>query len=222
MAKFYVRYTPVRRGITGMEMLPQYLDEFFPGVSFTGVVKDGLMEYGYLEGTGNQLAKVLQSCSDKFSIKKINEEAFIGFCYPLYNPSEGIDGEIPPTFDEMMLTHGITVPVDVLPNVRQAQKEGYKDIVRREFNDWNDTIADVSKAAMLTALYDDADLTAEQITQRDDLITRMKAVYTPDVCLGGMDILVSLLENILVPYYTKVQQLESATTVEDILATDYK
>jgi hypothetical protein len=135
MSRFYIRYTPVRRGITGMEMLPQYIDEYFPGITFTGIVKDGLIEYGYLEGTGKQLANMLQTCSDKFSIKKMNEEKFIGFCYPLYNPDQSMDDETPPTFSEMMSSHGITVPTDVLPNIREAQKELFKEIVKKEFHD---------------------------------------------------------------------------------------
>jgi hypothetical protein len=218
--RFYIRYTPVRRGITGMEMLPQYLDEFFEGVHFNGIIKDGLMEYGYLEGIGKQLSNVLQSCSNKFSIKKIEEFAFIGYCYPLYNPTVS-DDFTPLSFFEMMANHGIDVPEDILPNVRQAQKESYKDIVMREFNDWNDTVADVSKASMLV-FYDDSELTSEQLTRKQNLITRMKNIYSPEICLNGMEITVNLLENILVPYYTTCQQIENLNTVEEILNVDYK
>jgi hypothetical protein len=75
---------------------------------------------------------------------------------------------------------------------------------------------------MLVNLYEDADLTSEQLTQKNNLIDRMKNVYTPDVCLGGMNTLVDLLENVLVPYYTAKGQVDAATTVEDALNVTYK
>lgn len=223
MTRFYIRYTPVRSGLTGMEMLPQYLDQYFPNVEFTGVVKDGLLEYGYLEGTGDKLSQVLQTCGKKFSIKEMTEEVFIGFCYPLYNPSSTMDDEpAPPTFSEMMSNHGITVPADVLPNVRKAKTEEFKEITKKQFNDWNDSVADVAKAAMLLNLYDDTDLTSDQITTRDTLISRIKAVYTTDVCLGGLNNMVDLVEQVLVPYSVAKSNLESASTLQDILDVVYK
>ena len=220
--RFYIRYTPVRRGLTGMEMLPQYLDEYFPGVTYTGVIKDGLVEYGYIEGSGDLLSQVLQTCDDKFSIKRLYEDTFIGACYPLYNPTTGIDEETPPTFSEMMDRHGIVVPSDVLPLVKKAKVEEFKEIVKKEFEDWNDSVASVSRAAMLYTIYSDSELTSEQQTQRDDLKSRIKAVYTPDICLKGMESLVTLLENVLVPYYTARDSVESATSVNDVLDITYK
>lgn len=222
MTRFYIRYTPVRSGLTGMEMLPQYLDQYFPGVTYTGVLKDGLIEYGYLEGEGNVLSKVLQTCSEKFSIKRLYENIFIGFCYPLYNPSTTEEDETPPTFSEMMSGHGITVPGDILPNVKEAQKEEFKEIVKKEFFEWNDSIAELNKAAMLFNLYDDTDLTSEQITQKDDLVSRIKNIYSPDLCLKGFDNLVQLLEDILVPYYQASNQVESATDINSVLNVIYK
>lgn len=220
--KFYIRYTPVRSGLTGMENLPQYLDKYFSGVSYTGVVKDGLVEYGYIEGSGDILSKAIQTCSEKFSIKRIFEKEFIGFCYPLYNPSTDEDEETPPTFSEMMERHGITVPDDVLPNVKAAKKEEFKEIVKREFYEWNDSIAEVSKTAMLFSLYSDDDFTSEQITKRDDLVSRMKNVYTPDLCLTGLENLVYLLEEVLVPYYEAKQEVDDAEDTDSALDIVYK
>lgn len=223
MTRFYISYTPVRRGLTGMEMLPQYLDEYFSGVKFHGVTKDGLVEYGYLEGSGDMLSKSLQNCSEKFSIKKLDEDTFIGFCYPLYNPAQDPDGagEVP-TFSEMMSGHGVTVPDDVVPCVKKAQKEVFKEVVKKEFMQWNDSIADVSKVAVLYNLYTDTELTSAQKTQRKDLKNRIKAIYTPDVCLAGMENIVDLLENVLTDYYTAKAQVDAATTVDEVLNISYK
>ena len=46
--KFYFKYIPSRRGLTGAEYLPQWLEEYYPDTRFQSVVSDGFAEFGIL------------------------------------------------------------------------------------------------------------------------------------------------------------------------------
>ena len=221
MKRFYIRYTPVRSGLTGFEYLAQYLDHYFPGIKYYGVISDGLIEYGYIEGTGDALSKAIQTCADKFSIKKFEENIFVGYCYPLYNPILNDETE-PPTFEQFMESHNINITEDLLDLVKKAKKEEFKEIVKKEFYDWNDSIADVSKAASLLSLYSDVDYSPEQLIKKDELLGRIKQIYTLDVCLQGMENLVELLETVLLPYYMATLEVNLKTEIEDVLNVVYK
>jgi hypothetical protein len=74
MASFYIKYTPARRGLTGAEYLPQYLDENYSSVTFTGVASDGTVQYGILNGTGDDLSQVRALISGKFSAVRLDED----------------------------------------------------------------------------------------------------------------------------------------------------
>ena len=224
MKRFYIRYTPIRMGLTGMEYLPQYIDQYFPGISYTSIFSDGLVNYGYIEGTGDLFSKMIQNCSVKFSIKKFDEDVFIGYCYTIFNSNnQSIEfEEESPSFSDIMNNHGInTNNYDLIDCVKKSKKEEFKEIVKKEFYEWNDAIADVSKASLLY-LYDDSELSPEQLTKKNELLDRVKQIYTIDVCLDGTENLVKLLETVLYPYYISRMEVDSKEEIEDILNVVYK
>ena len=217
MAKFYFRYTPARRGLTGAEYIQEFLAENFPTVTWDSVISDGSYHYGILEGSGDELSKAIPAIQGRFSALKMDEDAFIGVCHLLYNPPPAEEGEPePPTFEDFMSAHGITVSGDFLAETRAFKKTLLKEIARTRFSTWNDSIANVAKSVALLVLHYDALSDTDKETV-DNLSTTLKEIYDKDSCIAAYQAMISELQNILQDYYTAKQSVESATTIEDIM-----
>ena len=219
MAKIYIKYTPVKAGLTGAEFLAPFLDEHFNGVTFTGIVSDDMNHYGYIEGTGDLLSKALMSIQGRFSIVKLTENDIIGFAKNLYNPTAIMDGDTPPTFVEFMATHNITV-TDELDAVKASKKVLFKEVAKKQFDDYNDLIADVCRVVTLfTQHYNDLD--APTKASVDANITTLKTIYDQASCVASFDKMVTDLSNILTNYYTAKSNLESSVDIDSANAVEY-
>lgn len=214
--RFYYKYTPMRRGLTGSEYLGQWIDESFPTTKWYEVISDGQNHYGYIEGTGDALSKAMQSIEGRFSGKRLHEDIFIGTCRMVFENID-IDPVQVKSFDEFMLDNGVTVgdEAEVLVCVKSAKKELFKEISKRKFYDDNDAIADLSKAVTAVTLHYD-EFSPELKTQVDNDIAILKTIYNQQTAAHGLHVLVASLQEILVGYYTAVQQVDSATTIADV------
>ena len=221
MANFYIKYTPARRGLTGAEYLPQYLEENFPSVTYDDIVSDGTVHFGILTGSGDDLSKVLALIEGKFSAFRLSEEELVGYCYMYYNPQPIMEGETPPTFTEMMASHGITVG-DTLSAVKLAKVNLFKEISRKKCEPDNDSLADLAKCvALLNCHYDD--LTTEEKTAVDANISTLKNYYDKQTCIDAFDKMVNVtLGSILVGYYNAKTNVMNATTEEEAMAVTYE
>ncbi len=218
MADFYIKYTPARRGLTGAEYLPQYLEESYPGMSFDSVLSDGVNHYGILAGTGDELSKTFPTITGKFSAVRLTEAEFIGNCYMNYNPV-AIGGETPPTFEEMMTQHGITV-ADTLQPVKDAKINLFKEISKKKFLDDNDSIADLARAVVLLSLHYD-DLSPSEKSSVDAVSSTLKAIYSKDNCINTYQKMVANLQSILSGYYTAKVTVDAAADEASAEAVTY-
>jgi len=223
MQSYYIQYTPVRRGLTGVEYLPQFLDENFPtDVSFDSVISDGINYFGILSGTDTALANSLSAITGRFSVLILPEDVFIGDCYNTYNPVAIEGEETPPTFVEFMASHGVTVVEDdLLSAVKAAKINKFKQISKTIFPVLNDTLADISKVMVLLNLHYD-DLTTEQKTLVDDTSASIKEIYTAEIGIAAYTKLLSDLQNILSDYYVAKSSVNSATSTDDVKSVIYK
>ena len=221
MANFYIKYTPARRGLTGAEYLPQYLEDSFPSVTYDDIASDGTVHFGILSGSGDDLSKVLALIEGKFSAFRLNEDELIGYCYMNYNPQPMMDGETPPTFEEMMQSHGITV-TDTLEPVKLAKINLFKEISRKRCEPDNDSLADLAKCVtLLNCHYDD--LTTEEKTAVDANISTLKNYYNKQTCIDAFDKMVNVtLGSILTTYYQKKLDVMGAATEAEAMAVVYE
>lgn len=225
--RFYVKCSPRVVGhTTGREPLGAFLCqrrmEGKTSAEFTGVATDvNEQEFGYVEGAGDDLSKFWE-ITQPFNVKRITEQEFIGACKLLYNPVQNPDFPAPPTFEEFMENHGIDMTdVDVLDCVKAYKTNLFKEVSKKHFYDDNDSIADLAKIIMLFSVWKDEDLTSAQIAARDSATAITKAIYTPDVCIDGINSMIEQLQSILVPYYEAKAELTAATTIEEANAIQY-
>ncbi len=220
MTQFYFKYIPSRRGLTGVEYLSQWLDENYPTISFNSVISDGIAQFGILNGSGDTLSKAMAAIEGKFSSSRITEEVFIGICAKYYNPSS-VDGDTPLTLDEFLTNIGITPPVNKLLNIKSSKKELLKEIAKKKFANLNDTIADIAKVVTLLQLHS-SDFTTEEQTQVDDISTNLKAIYNKATCIGAYDRMVTELNDMLIPYYTAITNVDNAADEDAVNAVIYE
>ena len=221
MARVYYRWTPARRGLTGWEYLAQYLDENFPGVSYTEVISDGLNHYGYVEGTGDEFRKALRAIETKFSAQKVDEDVIIGAVRALYSPpAEGeFEGMTPPTWDEICANHGLTVDTTKELDYVKAYKIALlKEQARADFPEWNDSLADVAKALFAKLIWYD-ECTLDEQSAIDNAIANIKTMYTKDMCIKACNTLAQNLTR-LSGYYSAKMAVLAATTIDEVLAVD--
>ena len=218
MSSFYFKAVPVRRGLTGVEMLAGFLDEQFPGVKFNPVISDGIAEFGILTGTGDILPKAISAIEGRFSACRLSEQSFIGVVAKHYNPV-AMEGQTVPTLDEYLTSHGITPPADSLVNIKAAKKQLLKEIAKKKFADDNDSIADLCKATTLLTLHYDA-LTVEEKAAVDALSTSLKAIYTKDVCMSAYSTLVGALTSVLTDYYAATVAVDGAADAAAVEAVE--
>ena len=221
MTNFYFKYIPGRLGITGVEYLSGWLDQYYPTISFKPVINDGLAQFGILSGSGDDLSKAMASIEGKFSCARITEEVFIGVCTKYYNPVATMDDETPPTLDEFLINLGITPPVDKLPNIKANKKELFKEIAKKRFANLNDSLADIAKIVTLLQLHE-GDLTTEEQTQVNNISNTLKIIYDKSTCISAYDRMVSELNSVLVPYYTAMTNVANAVDEDAVDAVTYE
>jgi len=213
----------IRRGLTGREFLSQYLYEYYPAISWEVVISDGVKEFGFLEGDSNELAKAIVVFEHQFAFVRLTELELAGAIEFIYNPQTGSmpDGGDPPSTIDLLNLNTITVPGDLLDAVKAYKVISLKQILRKKFCDDNDAIADMAKINAITGLYEDNELTSEQIARRDALKANLKAIYTIDMCLDGGDNMVALLSNNVVGYYIAKAQALAGNNKFEVMDVEY-
>jgi len=221
MADIYIKYTPIRRGLTGAEFLAGFLDEHHPNVTWSGIISSGMAEYGKISGSGDDLTSALLNIEGRFSIAKLDETQLVGLCNMAYTP---IDPPMPEdgtalTFIEFMDTHGITV-TDELAAVKKGKRFLFKEGIKKFLQPNNDNISALTKAVVLHLFHYD-NLSVGDKAQVDSDTTALVAIYSEAMCVSAYTDLVSELQSTLADYYSAVVSLESQTTVEDAIDVEY-
>ncbi len=219
MADIYIKYTPVRRGLTGAEFLAGFLDEHHPNVIWDGFVNDGISEYGKISGTGDDFNKALLSIEGRFSISKLDEDQIIGICKMVYKPTDPGPGEIAQTFVEFMNNHGITV-TDELAVVKKAKKFLFKEYIKKFLQPNNDNLSALTKSVILHLFYYD-NLSVENKTIVDIDTEALLNIYTESMCINSYHDMVVELQSGLSDYYSAISSLDSKTTIEDAMGVEY-
>jgi len=222
MAKFYLKYSPAKAGITGVEYIAPFLYEHFNNeVSFTSVLSDGIIHYGILEGTGDKLSKAFLALDSKFSILKLSENEFIGACFLCYEVHPNPLGEPGLQFDEFMFQLGYSVDdAKILECVKSYKKVLFKEVSKKKFPSDNDSIADLSKCITLF-LHHYNNLTPEQKAAVDANTASLKSIYGVEVCMAAYERMITNLQSILSEYYSATQQVDGATTIEQVNDINY-
>jgi hypothetical protein len=223
MSKVYVKYIPVRRGLTGAEYMAQWLDENYNGVTFTGVISDGMAHFGMLEGTGEIFMKAIAAVEGRFSMAKLTEDEFIGVVKKHYNPGTLPDGGDPPTFVEYMdSVCGLTVSATPLDEYKAQKKSLLKELAKKKFSTLNDALSDVAKSVvLLTQWYDELTPGAEK-DGVDANIATLKGIYSKAICIGAFDDMVTELSTILGDYYTAKTAVDGAADEAAVDAVTYE
>lgn len=78
MAKFYIKYIPPRRGIDMVEYLQDYLQSVNSTVTFQPAFYDNIFTFGVLEGTGDELSRVLRAIEGRSAAVRLSPEEFAG------------------------------------------------------------------------------------------------------------------------------------------------
>ncbi len=226
--KFYYKYMPVRRGLTGSEYIAQWLMTTFPTITWRDVISDGDTKYGFISGTGDEFSKAVQAIEGRFSAQRLQEHVFFGMCKMIFDKIPEIIGPIDfgipkYTFDQLLDDFDAPLKTDtyILYCVKSAKKNLFKEISKRVFDDNNDSIADLAKSIVAISLHYD-DMSEELKDQVDGDIILLKSIYTPEVAAHGLHVLVASLQNILVDYYTAIQQVDAAQTVDAVTDIIYK
>jgi len=109
MAKFYLKYSPAKSGLTGVEYIAPFIDEHFTNVTYQNVVSDGVLHYGILEGTGDLITRAFLALDNKFSVMKLTESEFTGACFLYYDETAVPGVPTPMPFIGFMFEIGISV-----------------------------------------------------------------------------------------------------------------
>jgi hypothetical protein len=214
--RIYISYLPIRRGLTGREYLAGHLDEFFTEVKFHGVVSNKLIEFGYLEGETEQLADVISSCAGAWSIKRLFLNEFRGACRMYFVEREESESMEKFTITDLYSQHNIESVTGYLDDVRAYKLSMLKGLMKSQFNDSNDLIANLIKQLMLLTEYKD-ELNEEQVKRYDIAIGKVKQVYDIETCLKALEDDISVLEGIMPGYYGKKEEIKKATSKKSIL-----
>jgi len=221
MAKFYLKYSPAKSGLTGVEYIAPFIDEHFTNVTYQNVVSDGVLHYGILEGTGDLITRAFLALDNKFSVMKLTESEFTGACFLYYDETAVPGVPTPMPFIGFMFEIGISVTDEsILEGVKSFKKVLFKEITKKRFPPNNDSLADLAKCVTLF-IHHYGDLTPEQIAGLDAQTTILKQIYDVDSCIAAYTTLVSNLQSIAIEYYSAKSQVDTAETVEDIQAIVY-
>jgi hypothetical protein len=211
MTRFYVEYTPIRRGLTGREFLAQHLDETFPEVSFTGVSSNGFVEFGFLEGSTEQLCNVLNFCERSFAIKRLFIEEFRGAIY-LYSKLDNTE------INTLFSNYGIMISTP-LSDAKAYKSKLLKEVTKKQFNDYNDLVANLTKEFLLLQEYK-TELTISQTERLNSAIASMKTIYDVETCLKALEKDVEKVQTYMPFYYSAKLSIENSTSIEDLQNID--
>jgi len=216
MAKFYLKYSPAKAGLTGVEYIAPFIDEHFADVTYQNVVSDGVLHYGVLEGVGDLITRAFLALDNKFSVMKLTESEFIGVCFINYDETVVPGLPTPMPFIGFMFELGISVDdAGILEGVKSFKKVLFKEITKKRFPPNNDSLADLAKCVTLF-IHHYGDLTPEQISALDAQTTILKQIYDVDSCITAYTTLVSNLQSIAIEYYQAKTLVDDATSVIDI------
>lgn len=220
--RFYYQYSPLRRGLTGYEYIGQFIDENYPSCQWIEVINSNFIHYGIIQSTDTEeLAKAIQAIEGRFSAKRLTFEEFVGAVYLLYNPipvmPEGHENESNVlTIEQFLANYNIYVDNNrLLDYAKQYKKKLFKEVLRKKFNDIEDSVADLMKFIVLLNIHKDT-LTEEQLNQVNLLTNALKQIYPVEVCIEGLQETVYTLATILSKYYIARQALEQAQTLDEV------
>lgn len=221
--RFYYQYSPLRRGLTGYEYIGQFIDENYPNCQWIEVINSDFIHYGILQSTNpDELAKAMQAIEGRFSAKRLTFEEFVGAVYLTYNPLQITMPDIPEdeqrviTIEQFLANYNIYVDNNnLLDYAKQYKKKLFKEVLRKKFNDTEDSVADLMKFVVLLNLHKDS-LTQEQLQQVNLLTNALKQIYPVEVCIEGLQETVHMLATILGKYYIIRVALEQAQTLEEV------
>jgi len=231
MSRFYIKYIPPRRGLDMVEYLGDYLASVNSTVKFSPCFYDSLAVFGVLEGSGDELSRVIRAIEPRHSAVRYSSEEFAGASVHAFQPYTGTeDPEEPgyiapadrPNWVTWLAGMGITVVEgDQIPRAKDYKYSLLKEIAKKKFYDDNDSIADLSKSVMAIVVhYPDMSQSDKDLV--DAQVAILKQIYTKDVAISGLTELTSHLSNILVAYYTAKLTVEAAETIEEINAVVYE
>lgn len=221
--RLYLKYIPMRRGLTGLEYIPNFLDEVgYTSVTWETVITDGIIQYGFLNGEGDEFSKALLGIEGRFSPLKITEKEFIGICRSLYNETTtGPDGVRVPTFISFMASFNIVIHAsEIVDCVKEMKRLFFKEIIKKRIQGDNDTLSAITKSLTLF-FFHYPNLTIAEKKIVDKTTEKLKMIYPKAACISDYVQFVAELEMILSGYYHCVVELEKANTVEDVLAIKY-
>lgn len=232
--RFYIKYVPNNKGMNRVEYIQEFLT--YSTVQFTNTHVDGMHVVGYLEGEGDDLSHALTAIEGRFSTIRMTEQEYLGSFYLNFNFYNGPETE-PPENDP---SHNLYIPPEQRPNpinilaekgftVTESQLLQYakeykislmKEILKRKFLYDNDSISSLAQAVTGFILHYN-DMTTEEKQTMDNLINRLKNIYTKEICIQGFQEMLDLTESNLPSYYQKKQLVLSATNLEQIKSIQF-
>lgn len=229
MIRYYFKYTPARRGLTGAEFIAEFIDNTFDNVRWIEVYAENNIHYGYLESEdSDNLAKAITAIEGKFSAARLLFEEFIGAIYLLYNPIQieprlnENDEAKTLSFSDFMKNYNIEITEEQAFNyAKQYKKRLFKELLKKYFEDYNDLIADNVKLIMLLAVY--KDILSEQEKQIvNQYIEALKIIYPKENCMKSVQRTITNMAKVGPIYYQKVAELEQASTKDDLINVKFE
>lgn len=208
IVRFYYQYTPLRRGLTSYEYIGQFIDENYPNCQWFEIINTNFIHYGIIQSTDtDELARAIQTIEGRFSAKRLTLEEFIGAIYLIHN-SESIE--------QFLANYNINIDSNrLLDYAKQYKKKLFKEVLRKKFNDIEDSVADLMKFVILLNLHKDS-LTEEQLNQINLLTNALKQIYPVDMCIEGLQETTHMFATILNKYYATRTLLEQAQTIDEV------
>jgi hypothetical protein len=212
MKRFYVECTPIRRGLTGREYLAQHVDEVFAPAKFRPLFENGIIEFGYLQGNNESLCNVLSFCEYTFGMKRLFRREFRGAAKLYWTSPTPNEGEEAQTLEEFLASHSIKASKSFLNDAKAYKIKMLKEKTKREFSDYNDMIANLSKEIMLLTEYRN-ELNAAQQIRLDAALDAMRLIYSPGDCLDAIEEDIALITAVMPGYYNTKMEIRNAMNI---------
>jgi hypothetical protein len=231
MLRFYIKYVAPLRSPENVEYFEDFLTRTGSSVTFQPSFYDEGVTFGFIDGEGDALSKVLRLMEGRFSAARLDTLEWAGAAFHAFVPYHGPEdpeepGYIAPenrqTWVSWMAHVGITVQEgDGIDCAKLYKYHLMKEIAKKKFYDDNDSIADLAKISMVFNVYKD-EFTEAEATQWVQWVNTVKQIYTKDIAIAGAFKMVNQLVNSLQGYYTAKVALENATTLEEINAVTFE
>ena len=227
--KFYIKTQPIRMSDTGTINLAGHIDKFFPECKYYPICKhdDQFTEFGYIEGSGDSLYNILTFCTKSFNVERLFDDEFIGaLCLFFYDQKDMETDVVVKTCKDELDNLGIVYTlkdgdVDKVKYAKLYKISTFKTVCKKQFNDYNDLLANISKEMLLLGEYKTTLTTAQQ-TKYTTLITTFKSIYSVDTCLDALEEDINKMIEVMPGYYTAKVNVESKTTLDDVKSAIYK